>query len=96
MWGIAVEASGDGERAADLLTAGADVWARGLLGPFPGWGLYAAADALLNVGRQAEAHASIVRAERLMAECGATRGAALCAAHPAAKPTLSRSKEAAS
>ena len=35
---------------AELLVAGADVWERGMMGPFPGWGLLAAADALLNVG----------------------------------------------
>jgi predicted ATPase len=96
MWGFAVEASGDAERAADLLAAGADVWARGLLGSFPGWGLYAAADALLNVGRKSEAQATITRAERLLLDCGDTRGAALCAVHPAAKTGLRGSKDSAS
>ena len=43
--------TGDSGRAADLLVAGAEVWERGLFGAFPGWGLLAAADALLNAGR---------------------------------------------
>jgi predicted ATPase/DNA-binding SARP family transcriptional activator len=96
MWGLAVEAAGGAERAADLFTAGAEVWERGLTGAFPGWGLYAAGDALHNVGRDAEAHACIARAERILRACGETRVAALCAVHPAAKPALSPSKEAAS
>jgi predicted ATPase/DNA-binding SARP family transcriptional activator len=96
MWGIAVEWAGEHERSADLFAAGAGVWERGLLGAFPGWGLYAAGDALHNVGRSAEAHSCIVRAERILRECGETRVAALCTVHPAAKPVLSPSKGAAS
>jgi tetratricopeptide (TPR) repeat protein len=96
MWGVAVEAAGEHERGADLLAAAADVWERGLLGAFPGWALYAAADALHNVGRIAEAHARIVRSERILRECGETRVAALCADHPAFKSAQRRSKEAAS
>jgi hypothetical protein len=96
MWGIAVEAAGELERSAELFAAGAGVWERGLLGAFPGWGLYAAGDALHNVGRSAEAQSCIVRAERILRECGETRVAALCTAHPAVKPALSSSKGAAS
>jgi hypothetical protein len=91
MWGLANEAAGDSERAAELLVAGADVWERGMTGPFPGWGLLAAADALLNVGRTAEARATLVRAERTLRAAGETRGVALCAAHPAAKSAQRRS-----
>lgn len=96
MWGLAVEAAGEADRAAELFTAGAEAWERGLTGAFPGWGLYAAGDALHNVGRSGDAHACIVRAERILRECGETRVAALCAAHPAAKSALRPSKEVAS
>jgi predicted ATPase len=96
MWGLAVEAAGDAERAADLLQAGAGIWERGLMGAFPGWGLYAAADALHNVGREPEARAAIESAEHVLLEFGDSRGASLCAAHPAAKPALRGSKETAS
>src|SRR5205823_237064 len=65
LWGIAVEAVGETERAADLLVAGGEVWERGLVGAFPGWGLFGAADALLNAGRHAEARSTLARAERL-------------------------------
>ena len=96
MWAVAVESAGELERAADLYVAGADVWERGLLGAFPGWALYAAADALHNVGRAAEAEVRIVRSERILRECGETRVAALAAGHPAFKAAQSRSKETAS
>ena len=96
MWGVAVEHVGDSERAAKLLVDAADVWERGLLGSFPGWGLLAAADALLNVGRRDEARAAAGRGERVFRASGDTRGAGLCAAHPAAKPAQRRSKETAS
>jgi hypothetical protein len=93
MWGLAIEAAGDAERAAELLVSGADVWERGMMGPFPGWGLLAAADALLNVGRTAEARATLARAEHTLRAAGETRGVALCEAHPAAKSAQRRSKE---
>jgi tetratricopeptide (TPR) repeat protein len=96
MWAVAVEQAGDLERAADLFAAGADVWERGLLGAFPGWALYAAADALHTVGRATEAQARIVRSERVLRECGETHVAAICAEHPAFKEAQSRSKETAS
>jgi predicted ATPase/Tfp pilus assembly protein PilF len=93
MWGLAIEAAGGAERAAELLVAGADVWERGMMGPFPGWGLLAAADALLNVGRTAEARATLARAERTLRAAGETRGVALCEGHPAAKSAQRRSKD---
>jgi tetratricopeptide (TPR) repeat protein len=96
MWGLAVEAAGEPERAADLFAAGAEAWEHGLTGAFPGWGLYAAGDALHNVGRSAEAHGCISRAERILRECGETRVAALCTVHPAVKAALSPGKGAAS
>jgi predicted ATPase/DNA-binding SARP family transcriptional activator len=96
MWGVAVEAAGELERAADTYAAGADTWERGLIGAFPGWALYAAADALHNVGRDAEAQARLARGERILRECGETRVAALCLEHPAFKPAQRRSKETAS
>jgi predicted ATPase/DNA-binding SARP family transcriptional activator len=84
-WGLACEHAGDVERAAELLVAGATVWERGLEGPFPGWGLLAAADALFAGGRESEARDTLARAERVLRAAGETRGVALCLAHPAAK-----------
>ena len=91
MWGLAHERAGNAERAAELIVAGAEVWERHLEGHVPGWGLIAAADALLAVGRDAEARATIGRAERVLAASGETRGAALCRAHPAAAKSVQRS-----
>jgi predicted ATPase/DNA-binding SARP family transcriptional activator len=96
LWGIAVEAAGETERAADLIVAGAEVWERGLVGAFPGWALYGAADALHNAERRAEALSAVSRAERFFSAAGIEVGAALCRAHPAAKTTQRRSKETAS
>ncbi|MGZ4291780.1 MAG: BTAD domain-containing putative transcriptional regulator [Gaiellaceae bacterium] len=96
MWGLAVEGAGEAGRAADLLTAGAEVWERGLLGAFPGWGLLAAGDGLLNAGRKAEARSAVERAARIFKASGVTPGVALCAEHPAAKPVQRSSKETAS
>jgi predicted ATPase/DNA-binding SARP family transcriptional activator len=96
MWGLAVEAAGDAERAAELVVAGADVWDRGMMGPFPGWGLLTAADVLLNVGRNTEARATLARAECTLLAAGETRGVDLCQAHPAAKSAQRRRKETSS
>jgi predicted ATPase len=96
MWGLAVEGTGNTERAAELLVAGAEVWDRGLTAAFPGWGLLAAADGLLNAGRLDEARAFAARAARVFDAAGITPAAALSREHPAAKSAQRGSKEAAS
>ena len=96
MWGLAVEGTGDAERAADLLVAGAEVWDRGLTAAFPGWGLLAAADGLLNAGRLDEARGFAARAARVFDAAGITPAASISRAHPAAKSAQRGSKEAAS
>ena len=96
MWGLALEGTENTGRAADLLVAGAEVWERGLKGAFPGWGLLAAADGLLNAGRLEEAHGFAARAARIFDAGGVTPAAALSRDHPAAKPAQRGSKEAAS
>lgn len=93
MWGLAVEGAGDAQRAADLLIAGAEVWERRLLGPFPAWGLLAAADGLLNAGHDVEARSAVERALRIFTAAGVTPGIALCLDHPAAKTAQRGHKE---
>ena len=96
MWGLALEGTENTARAADLLVAGAEVWERGLKGAFPGWGLLAAADGLLNAGRLEEARAFAARAARIFDAGGLTPAAALSRDHPAAKAAQRGSKEGAS
>jgi hypothetical protein len=55
MCGLAHERAGHLARAAELVAAGAEVWDHHLEGHVPGWGLLAAADCLLAVGRDEEA-----------------------------------------
>jgi tetratricopeptide (TPR) repeat protein len=96
MWGLALEGAESTGRAADLLVAGAEVWERGLKGAFPGWGLLAAADGLLNAGRLEEARGFAARAARVFDAAGLTPAAALSRDHPAAKAVQRGSKETAS
>ncbi len=82
MWGLAEERSDNLDRAAELFSAGADLFEHHLRGHLAGWAWLAAADALLATGEVNPAHAGLERAERLLTRAGDTRGLVLCLEHP--------------
>jgi tetratricopeptide (TPR) repeat protein len=90
-WGLAEERAGELERAAELFSAGAEVWDQHLGGQLPGWGWLTVADAVTALGDVPRAEAGLLRAERLFSRANDSRGVLLCKEHPVRIKSAQRS-----
>jgi len=83
-WGVAEEWSGELERSAELLLAGAEQWDVCSRGPWLPWCWLALADVRVELGEPTAAADALVRAREGFEQMGDARGLELCRLHPAA------------